>query len=115
MTVTMFISPPPTVRTRFGDWPLALKSILGFWFFYALTVVVRAFLGTDPWTTLENKLSVIAIGVFITGLIYVAISAFATGTSIRRKAIIAGLSSAAASLVMGATLVMMEDWMHESK
>ena len=52
----MFMTPPPTVRTRFSDWPLAVKSILGFWFFYALTVVARAFLGTDPWTTLENKL-----------------------------------------------------------
>ncbi len=41
---------PP--RTRFGDWPLALKSILGFWLFYALTVIARAFLGTDPLTTL---------------------------------------------------------------
>lgn len=115
MTVPMLMMPQPTARTRFADWPFALKSIVGFWCFYALTVVVRAFLGTDPWTTLENKLSVIAIGVFITGLIYGAISAFATGASIRRKAIIAGLSSAAASLVMGATLVMIEDWMHQSK
>ena len=35
----MFMTPPPAVRTRFSDWPLAVKSILGFWFFYALTVV----------------------------------------------------------------------------
>jgi hypothetical protein len=107
--------PPPTVRTRFSDWPFALKSIVGFWCFYALTVVVRAFLGTDPWTTLQNKLSVIAIGLLITGLIYASISTFGNGAPIRRKAIIAGLSSAVASLVMGATLVAIEDWMHESK
>ncbi len=115
MTVPMLMMPPPTARARFADWLFAIKSIVGFWCFYALTVVVRAFLGTDPWTTLENKLSVIAIGIFITCLIYVAISAFATGASIRRKAIIAGLSSVAASLVMGATLVMIEDRMHQSK
>lgn len=115
MTVPMLMMPPPTVHTRFADWPFALKSILGFWFFYALTVGVRAFLGTDPWTTLENKLIVIGIGVLITGLIYAAISTFGMGAPIRRKAIVAGLSSAAASLVMGATLVMIEDWMHESK
>ena len=48
MTVPMLMMPPPMARTRFADWPFALKSILGFWFFYALTVVVRAFLGTDP-------------------------------------------------------------------
>ena len=115
MTVPMLMMPQPTARTRFADWPFALKSIIGFWFFYSLTVVVRAFLGTDPWTTFLNKLIVMGIGVLITGLIYASISIFATGTSIRRKAIIAGLSSAVASLTMGATLVMIEDLMHESK
>jgi signal transduction histidine kinase len=111
----MLMMPPPTARTRFADWPFALKSIVGFWFFYALTVAVRAFLGSDPWTTLQNKLIVVGIGLLITGLIYAAISTFATGSSIRRKAIIAGVSSAIASLVMGGTLVMIEDLMHESK
>ena len=115
MTIPMLMMPQPTARTRFADWPFALKSIIGFWFFYSLTVVVRAFLGTDPWTTFLNKLIVMAIGVLITGLIYASISIFATGGSIRRKAIIAGLSSAVASLTMGATLVMIEDLMHESK
>ncbi|MFL6721057.1 MAG: sensor histidine kinase [Sphingomonas sp.] len=111
----MLMMPHPTARTRFGDWPFALNSILGFWFFYALTVVIRAFLGSDPWTTLENKLIVIGIGILITGLIYAAITRFATGSSIRRKAIIAGISSAVGSVVMGATMVMIEDMMHESK
>ena len=115
MTVPMLMMPQPTARTRFGDWPFALKSIVGFWCFYSLTVVVRAFLGSDPWTTLENKLIVIGIGVLITGLIYASITTFATGASIRRKAVIAGVSSALASLAMGATLVMIEDMMHESK
>ena len=115
MTVPMLMMPQPTARTRFGDWPFALKSIVGFWCFYSLTVVVRAFLGSDPWTTLENKLIVIGIGVLITGLIYASITTFATGASIRRKAVIAGVSSALASLAMGATLVMIEDLMHESK
>ena len=83
MTVPMLMMPPPAVQTRFSDWPFALKSIVGFWCFYALTVVVRAFLGTDPWTTLQNKLSVIAIGLLITGLIYASISAFGNGAPIR--------------------------------
>ena len=48
MTVPMLMMPPPAVRTRFRDWPFAVKSILGFWLFYALTVVVRAFLGVRP-------------------------------------------------------------------
>ena len=115
MTVPMLMMPQPTARTRFADWPFALKSIVGFWFFYTLTVAVRAFLGTDPWTTLENKLIVIAIGVLITGFIYAAISTLATGRTIRRKAVVAGVSSAIASMTMGATLVAIEDMMHESK
>ncbi len=42
-------------RGRFSDWPLALKSILGFWFFYALTIVARAFLGSDPMTDAQQQ------------------------------------------------------------
>ena len=40
-THIMFMIAPPAARTRFADWPFAVKSILGFWFFYALTVVAR--------------------------------------------------------------------------
>src|SRR3954467_9005128 len=85
MTVTMFMTRPPAVQTRFADWPFAIKSILGFWLFYALTVVIRAFLGSDPWAMLENKLMVVAIGIVINGLIYLAISSLTTGQSIRKK------------------------------
>ena len=115
MTVSMLMMPPPTTRTRFADWPLALKSILGFWSFYALTVVARAFLGTDPLTTLQNRLVVIAIGIVLTGLIYLAIATFSEGAGIRRKAIIAAMASAAASLAMGSALIMLEDWLPKSK
>jgi predicted small secreted protein len=110
----MFMTPPPAVRTRFSDWPLAVKSILGFWFFYALTVVIRAFLGTDPWTVLENKLVTIGIGIVVTALIYVAIASLDDRVTIRKKAIVAAVASAAASLVMGGTLILLEDMLHES-
>ena len=102
-------------RTRFGDWPLALKSILGFWLFYALTVVARAFLGTDPLTVLTNKLSVIGIGIVVTALIYVAIAAFGAGHRIGRKAVIAAASSLIGAVAMGGTLILIEDMMRESK
>ncbi len=115
MTVPMLMMPHPIAKSRFADWPFAIKSILGFWTFYALTVAVRAFLGADPWTMLENKLMVIGIGVLITGLMYLAISAFGAGSTIRRKAIIAGVSATIGSIVMGTAVVAMEDWMHESK
>src|SRR4051794_40457102 len=116
MTVPMLMMPQPvTARRRFGDWPLAVKSILGFWCFYALTVLVRAFLGTDPWTTLKDKLVIIAIGLALTGLIYLAIAVIGDGAGIRRKAVIAALSSAIASVVMGTALVFIDDWLPQSR
>ena len=102
-------------RTRFSDWPLAVKSILGFWLFYSLTVVARASLGTDPWTMLTNKLVVIGIGVALTGLIYLAIAGFGRRATIRRKSVIAATASLAASLIMGGTLILIDDYLRESK
>lgn len=115
MTAPMLMMPSPTVRTRFGDWPFAVKSILGFWIFYALTVVARAFLGTDPWTTLENKLVVIVIGVALTGLIYLSIAMLGQSGGIRRKAVVAAAGSVVASLVMGVALIVLEGWLPQSK
>src|SRR3954447_11369461 len=115
MTAPMFMIQPPIVRSRFADWPLAVKSILGFWFFYALTVVVRAFLGSDPWAMLQNKLFIIGIGMVINGIIYVAIGALSDGKSIRRKALIAGLGCVIGSIALGGTVVSLEDMMRESK
>jgi signal transduction histidine kinase len=115
MTDQMLMLPHPAVRARFSDRRLAVKSILGFWFFYALTVVVRAFLGSDPWTTLENKLAVIGVGIILTGLIYLAITTFGQGSNIRRKAIIAAICSAFASVVLGASLVLTEDLLPQNK
>ena len=100
---------------RFSDWRLAAKSILGFWIVYGLTVVARALLAADPTTILTNRLVVIAVGSILTGLIYAAIATFAAGRSIRRKAIVAGIASIAASAVMSGTLMALEDMMKESK
>jgi hypothetical protein len=115
MSEQMLMMPHPATRTRFQDWTLAVKSILGFWLFYAVTVVLRAFLGTDPWTTLEDKLVVVCIGIVLTGLVYLAIATFGEGANIRRRAIIAGVCSALASLIMGATLVATEDLLPRNK
>jgi two-component system LytT family sensor kinase len=103
MTVPMLMLPHPIARSRFSDWPFAIKSILGFWLFYALTVVVRAFLTSDPWTMVENKLLYIAIGIGITGLIYLVLGALGAGTSIRRKVVIAAICATIGSVVMGAS------------
>ena len=107
--------PPPKARTRFADWKFATKSILGFWIFYGLTVVARAFLGTDPSTVLVNKLAVISAGIVFTFGIYAAIAAFASGATIRRKAVVAAIASTLASVLMGATLIVADDMFRESK
>ncbi len=115
MNVPMLMTRPPAVQTRFSDWPFALKSIVGFWAFYALTVMARAFLGSDPWTVLENKLLVIGVGIVITLGIYAAISALGEGSTIRRKAGIALGASMLGAVSLGSIVVASEDWMRESK
>jgi two-component system LytT family sensor kinase len=111
----MLMMPPQKAKTRFSDWKFAAKSILGFWAFYALTVVVRAFLGTDPLTTLTNKLAVVAIGIAFTFGIYAAIIQFARGRTIRRKAVVAAIASVLASVLMSTTLILSDDMFRESK
>ena len=101
--------------SRFADWRTALKSILGFWLFYAVTVVARAFLGSDPLTTLENKLVVILLGMLLTGLIYVSINIFARTAPIWTKAVVAGVSSLVASVALSTVLLQLEDVMRESR
>jgi hypothetical protein len=111
----MLMMPVARARNRFDDWPMALKSILGFWLFYAVTVAARAFLGSDPRTMVEKRLIIIVVGIVLTGLVYAAIAAFASGPSIRRKAIIAVLASVVASAVMAVALIGVEDHMRESR
>ena len=111
----MLMMPPQKAKTRFSDWKFATKSIFGFWIFYALTVVVRAFLGTDPLTTLTNKLVVVAIGIVFTFAVYGAIIQFAGGRTIRRKAVVAGAASILAAALMSTTLILTDDYFRESK
>jgi signal transduction histidine kinase len=100
---------------RFTDWPLALKSILGFWAIYALTVVARALLSSDPLTILENKVIVLGVGMLLTGLIYAVIKLAAEHGGLRRKAVVAGFASLLAAVLMASTLVLAENHMRDSK
>ncbi|HVU30931.1 MAG TPA: histidine kinase [Sphingomicrobium sp.] len=97
--------PHPAARTRFGDWPLAVKSILGFWLFYALTVIARAFLGSDPWTWIYNRSFTVGCGIVLTFGIYLAAN-LVEGASLRKKAAIAGLGS----IIAAATLSGLAIW-----
>ena len=108
MTIPMLMMPPPTVRTRFADWPLALKSILGFWLFYALTVVARAMLASNALNAISDKLINIGVGIVITGFIYLVIAGAGSRTNIRRKTIIAAIASLIAAIAMSWTLSFFE-------
>ncbi|HEX6741600.1 MAG TPA: histidine kinase [Sphingomicrobium sp.] len=111
----MLMMPQYSTRTRFSDWPLALKSILGFWLFYALTIVARAFLGTDPLTMVRNKMLVVLIGVVLTGGVYLAVAALAPGANIRKKAVVAALASFVASWGMAGSFFVTEYLMREPR
>lgn len=105
----------PLRTARFADWRLAAKSIVGFWAVYALTVVARAMLGTDPGTVLQNKLATLGAGVALTGLIYVAVALLGGGRGIRNRAMIAGAASFIAACAMAAVLISLEDRLRESR
>lgn len=95
----------PVHEDRFADWPLAVKSILGFWLFYAVTVVARAFLGRDPVTTLQNKSLTIAAGIALTFAIYATLAMFGRNSTLRRRAVVASLASFAAAAAMAGVLI----------
>jgi hypothetical protein len=104
-----------TVPGRFSDWPLALKSILGFWFFYALTIGARAFLAADPLTMLSNKMLTVGIGIVLTGLVYLAIAGLTPGANIWKKAVVAAIASFGASWGMAGSFFITENVMKEPK
>jgi len=111
----MASAPTSDVR-RFADWPLALKSILGFWLVYTATVIARALLGSDPVTALQNKMITLGAGIILTGLIYVAIAMFSGPEgSNRRNALVAAVASFVAAWAMAGLLIATQDRMRESK
>ena len=109
MTVPMLMMPPPTVRTRFDDWRLAVKSIVGFWSFYALTVVLRALLAPNASDVIRDKLPNIGVGIVVTGLIYLVVAGIGSRASLRRKIVIAALACLVGAVAMAGTLSLFED------
>src|SRR5215212_5023349 len=90
---------------RFADWRLALKSILGFWLVYYLTVVGRAFLSPDPGTIMFNRSFTMIIGILLTFGIYAAIKLFGRQDNLRRLVIIGVLASFLAAAAQAAVLI----------
>ena len=80
-------------RTRFADWPLALRSIAGFWLFYLATVLLRALLGPEAASAMTFRVINAVVGVALTGLIYLAFVLFARDGAVKRMAIVAALAA----------------------
>ena len=90
---------------RFADWPLALKSILGFWLVYAATVVARAFLHPDPSTILFNRTFTLAVGVLLTFGLYVVFAFLARNAGVKRRILIGFLASFIAAAAQAGLLI----------
>ncbi len=80
-----------------------------------LTIVARAFLGSDPMTVLSNKLFTLVAGIIVTGLVYAAIVLLGGKGSVRKQAIVAALASFAGGWAMAGVLIGAEGMMRESK
>ena len=85
-----------------------MRSIIGFWALYMVTVIVRALLGQDPGTVLINKSTTIAVGILLTILIYAAINFFAARSSWRRRAIVAVAASFLAACALSGILIALD-------
>ena len=101
----MLMMPPPTVKSRFSDWPLAVKSILGFWLFYYLTVFARAVLTHDAGTILINRSYTLIIGIALTAGIYVALAYLARSASLPRRIIVGVIASIIAAGAQAGLLI----------
>ena len=96
--------PPTDWRSRFSDWPLALRSIAAFWLFYLGTVLLRAAIGPVSEAAAEVGMRALnaALGVVLTALIYLALALLARRESVPRMAIVAAISALPAALILSA-------------
>jgi hypothetical protein len=98
---------------RFGDWRMALKSILAFWLVYYLTVVARAFLGQDPGTILLNRSLTLVIGISLTVAIYGLFKLFAVRANLKRLITIGVLASFLAAAAQAGLLISADSFLEK--
>ncbi len=95
---------------RFSDWRLATQSIIAFWAFYLVTVLIRGLFGPEAASAIGYRAINAAIGLVLTFGIYVAIRLFARDGSIRRMAFIAALAALPAAVLMSIASLRMATW-----
>ena len=111
MTKTMAISSLFSPTGRFADWRLATQSIIGFWSFYLVTVLLRGLFGPEAASAIGFRAVNAALGLVLTFLIYVVIRWLARDGSIRRMATVAAIAALPAAILMAvASLRMATAW-----
>jgi two-component system LytT family sensor kinase len=104
---------------RFADWRLATQSIIGFWAFYLVTVLLRGLFGPEAASSIGFRAINAALGLVLTFLIYAAIRLLAREGSIRRMAVVAAVAALPAAILLSAAslrmAVLSEPMGHASK
>ena len=101
---------PFSPHGRFADWRLATQSIIGFWAFYLVTVLLRGLFGPEAASAIGYRAINAALGLILTFLIYAAIRLLAREGSIRRMAIVAAVAALPAAVLMSAASLKMAMW-----
>src|SRR5215207_7658702 len=107
MAQHMSASSPFSPQGRFADWRLATQSIIGFWAFYLVTVLLRGLLGPEAAAAIGFRGINAALGLVLTFLIYAVIRLFARDGSVRRMALVAAASALPASVIMSSVSLWM--------
>jgi two-component system, LytTR family, sensor kinase len=106
----MSAASPFSPHGRFADWRLASQSIIAFWAFYLVTVLLRGLLGPEAAAAIGFRGINAALGLVLTFLIYVVIRFFARDGSIRRMALVAATAALPAAVLMAAASLKMSIW-----
>lgn len=84
---------PATRQPLFADWRLAVQSIIAFWMFYLVTVLVRGLLGPDSANAIVPRATNALVGIVLTFLVYFSIRLFARNGGVRRMALVAAIAA----------------------
>jgi len=106
----MSISSPFSPEGRFADWRLATQSIIGFWAFYLVTVLLRGLFGPEAASAIGYRTTNAALGLVLTFLIYAAIRLLAREGSVKRMAIVAAVAALPAAVLMSAASLRKTMW-----
>ena len=101
MTFATLFSP----EGRFSDWRLAAQSIIGFWAFYLVTVLLRGMVSEEAAAAMSFRAINAGVGLVITVLIYIAIRLIARDGTVRQMALAAAFTALPAAIIMAALSV----------